>query len=141
MKNWFLELFKSGDKAHLVHLHGDDMDGVACAELRVVIKRDKEFWYAQGVEINYLAQGNSLEEVKQRFRLGLISTVRSHIERYGNLKNLLKWADESVWKNELHTAYRQEFTEIFDKTDMKHQLSGAFPFGVLKFNEPQTNHR
>lgn len=144
----WLKIFRShgkqGHKAHVFHIHDDDgSDGVVCSAVRVVIKRDNEFWYAQGVEIDYLAQGNSLDEVKERFKKGLIATIRTHIKKFGSVQKLLRWAPESEWKAELNnTGYPLTFVEVFDedKTDIRQQLADAFPFGCLAFIEPQSKH-
>ena len=70
---------------------------VGIGNLRVMILQAGNFWYAQGMEIDYAAQGASVDEVKERFGVGLKATIYEHLTIYGSIKNLLVAAPKPVW--------------------------------------------
>ena len=43
---------------------------VGIGNLRVMIMKTSTYWYAQGLEIDYAAQGETIEEVKECFQMG-----------------------------------------------------------------------
>lgn len=45
--------------------------------VKVVSVRDGESWFTQGVDVNYGAQGESIEESVSNFKLGLEATIRA----------------------------------------------------------------
>lgn len=83
---------------HVSKPHGDgSVHAVAVGDLRVLIVCEDDVWYAQGMEIDYVAQGTSLDDVKTAFENGLGATIGLHIETYGDLKELLKIAPQAAW--------------------------------------------
>ena len=58
-------------------------------DAHVVIVKMRDYWFAQGLDIDYSAQGGSLQEVKERFQTGLLETVREHLNRFGTLQHFL----------------------------------------------------
>jgi hypothetical protein len=70
---------------------------VGIGNLRVTITRDGPFWLAQGLEIDYFAQGDSLADAKQNFQDGLAATIRAHLSRFGTIQKVLKVAPQRVW--------------------------------------------
>lgn len=71
---------------------------VGIGALRVVIRPDGDLWYAQGIEIDYAATGGTVEEVKHDFEIGLARTIDLHLERWGTIERLLKFAPASEWE-------------------------------------------
>lgn len=65
--------------------------------LRVLVSPDCDQWFAQGIEIDYAACGDSIEDVQRRFEAGLIGTINAHLEKHGNIDLMLKYAPQSVW--------------------------------------------
>ena len=63
---------------------------------RVLIVPDGGKWFAQGLEIDYAAQGESVAKTKQNFERGLKATISSHLKMYGGIQNLLKKASPDV---------------------------------------------
>ena len=82
--------------------HGKAIDGihhlVGIGDLRVVIVPDGDFWFAQGLEIDYAAQGESVKDAKRQFSDGLYATIEEHLQIYGNIENLLNVSPTEVWK-------------------------------------------
>jgi len=86
-----------------VHISNNTKDGgsshaVGLGDLRVMILSEGEnVWYAQGLEVDYLAQGTSQEEVKRAFEVGLQATISEHLKLFGNISKLLQIAPQEVW--------------------------------------------
>lgn len=82
-------------------IHGKTDDGgthlVGIGNLRVIITNENESWFAQGLEIDYAAQGVSLEDVKKRFGQGLHATIKENLKLFGTIENLLHAAPHDVW--------------------------------------------
>jgi hypothetical protein len=73
-------------------------NGSSIEELKVVVLADREGWFAQGLEIDYDAQANSLEAVKSNFENGLAGLVSRHLGINGKLDGLLKPTPKDTWK-------------------------------------------
>jgi hypothetical protein len=83
---------------HVLELSREETHLVKVGALRVLIHPDGDGWYAQGIEIDYAATGGSVDEVKHNFEIGLARTIDLHLERWGTVKNLLKFAPPSEWE-------------------------------------------
>lgn len=86
---------------------GEDHD-VGIGNLRVLIAKDGSAWSAQGLEIDYTAQGNSVEEAKERFADGLRATVREHLRIVGTIEPLLQVAPSEFWREFFDSAPKDE---------------------------------
>ena len=71
-------------------------DLVRLDNLDVAVMRDGAHWFAQALQVDYAAQGNSLADVKARFEAGLSATVDAHLREFNSLNNLLKFAPDAV---------------------------------------------
>jgi hypothetical protein len=85
---------------------------VSIGELRVMIVCDgPSEWYAQGMEIDYIAQGDTKDMVKEAFETGLAATISAHLEQYGSIRHLLRIAPQEAWaefyENASHCAFSQ----------------------------------
>jgi hypothetical protein len=54
-------------------------------------------WLAQGLEIDYAAQGKSLAEVKQRFQDGLRATITEQLKQFKGISQILVPARADVF--------------------------------------------
>jgi hypothetical protein len=84
-------------------VHGQSSDGkvhfVGIGSLKVVIVKDgPTTWFAQGLDIDYAAEGTNVENVKLNFQNGLISTIDQHLKANNSLSKLLKPAPNDVWQ-------------------------------------------
>lgn len=88
-----------------IHLQHDDGEhhAVGIGNLRVIIHNDDGSYFAQGLEIDYAAQGDSVEEVKKNFEDGLHATLRQHLKMFGKIDGILRVAPQDVWQ----AAFRQ----------------------------------
>lgn len=76
-----------------VHVNIDHEHVVMFNDLRVLISGDNDKgWFARGIEIDYFACGESLEDVQRNFAVGFEATVKEHLKRYGNIERFLRWA-------------------------------------------------
>ena len=81
----------------LRHVKGEGGDAVILHGLRVLVSRDGSGWFAQGLEIDYAAGGDTLEDVQRRFEEGLLATIREHLRTYGDLRRLVRPAPQDEW--------------------------------------------
>ncbi len=77
--------------------------------LRVLITKEDGCWLAQGLEIDYAVDGDSLVDVKRRFEDGLTMTIVSNLRVYDSIKPLLQVAPQDVWDkwNDAKNALRR----------------------------------
>jgi hypothetical protein len=86
---------------------------VGIGNLRVAIESDGKSWTAQGLEIDYIAQGSDLEDAKKQFEDGLACTIHQHLRIYGDIDRLLSPAPREVWKEVLNPkAIRARYSQI-----------------------------
>lgn len=113
-------------------------DGAVVAgydSLRVLITKDDGSWIAQGLEIDYAIDGDTIPEVKRRFQVGLAMTIESHLRVNGNIQELLTNAPKDVWdayydaKNTLH---RYAHSQVLMRGGAQEHL----PFDQILFVEP-----
>lgn len=107
---------------------------VAFGDLKVVIVKDDDGWFfAQGLDINYAAQGRTLAEVKKNFGEGLGKTIGLHIERFGTIKKLLRPAPPEAW----------EITHVPSARHLQYSCVKLYPFVPETAREqmPYTNIR
>jgi len=76
--------------------HSDGSQVVDLKDIRVAIYPSGSHWIAQGFEIDYVAQGKDVEDVKRAFEDGLEATINQHVKVYGHIKNLLRFAPVDV---------------------------------------------
>ena len=113
--------------------HAKHKDGlhhiVGIGNLRVVLVPDGDVWFAQGLEIDYAAQGNTEADARKQFENGLTSTIQEHLRIYGTIQKLLKVAPQSVWNELLYDsgAQRKLYTQVTG-----HEIA-ALPFGGIQY--------
>ncbi len=80
---------KEQDQVFMAHVKAGDIHSVI-AELRVLVMPTEGGYFAQGLEIDYVATGETEEEVKERFAEGFVRTVHANIRRGRGLNGLFK---------------------------------------------------
>jgi hypothetical protein len=75
----------------------DGTNVVGIGNLRVVIAPDGDMWFAQGLEIDFAASGDTIDDVKSKFESGLACMIHEHLKMFGNIKGILKVAPVEVW--------------------------------------------
>ena len=70
-------------------LHGVYIAGLG--RMKVSVEPDGKFWYAEGVEWDYGAQGDSVADAVFNFIVGFQATIKANVARFGKF-------DKSKWK-------------------------------------------
>jgi hypothetical protein len=108
---------------------------VGIGNLRVVIMQDDDSWFAQGLEIDYVAQGKTIEDVKKHFENGLEATVDEHLRIFGSIENLLKVAPQEIW-NEMFlggtTNKRYRYSQLTIHS-FEESLKKSLPFDGIQY--------
>jgi hypothetical protein len=131
---------KVGTEAfHLQHQDGTHHI-VGVKALHVLLTRDGDGWFAQGLEIDYAASGDNVEHVKSNFGDGLALTVREHLKMFGSIDKLLVVAPPDAWKEYLAASpqsIKQGYTcvQIHELENVKDGESETddFPFETIQF--------
>jgi hypothetical protein len=131
---------------HTVAIHGKAKDGTDVVEignLRVIIVKDDDAWFAQGLEIDYAVQGSSVENVKRKFERGLCATIHENLKAFGNIERILRVAPQEVWNELFYNPSRKlkEYSSV-SLHDMSKslKLEGRtpqikLPFDAIRFVE------
>ena len=103
------------ERALAVHLSTEQGTGhvVGIGNIRVLINKEGNFWYAQGLEIDYVAQGKTIEDVKKAFEDGLTATIHENIRVHGTIEPVLKVAPQNIWEEVLNpNVISNKFTQV-----------------------------
>jgi hypothetical protein len=127
---------KTSEPKQTFAVHGQTDDGlqhiVGLGNLRVVLLEEDGVWFAQSLDIDYAAQGDSIEDVKSRFSRGLFQTVKTHITLYGSIEKLLRPAPAEVWKETMLSGTQfKRYTQVG-----MHKLSeedGGLPYDKIEY--------
>ena len=119
---------KSGAK--VAHVAVKDIEGVAIWNLSVLIVPDGDFWFAQGLEINYGAQGTSVEDAQTNFQEGLLATICQHLKVHGNIERLLKFAPSDIL---VEAAKNKSLIQRFAQVSF-HEIADSHVQGLLPFD-------
>lgn len=104
-------------------------------KLTVVITQEEDSWIAQGIEINYFAYGDSVEDAQEAFEVGLFETIKAYLSMNGNIIAMLQWAPPEIL-NEYYDDQQEEFSFTMVGT---HQVeeSEHLPVGKIQFMTPE----
>lgn len=113
-----------GDASALHATLPNGINLVGIGNIRVLVRREHEnMWIAQGLEIDYCAEGGSKDEAKEAFAQGLELTIRENIRMFSSLDGVLKTAPADVW---------QEFFACATQEQLVHtQMSVVTSVGTL----------
>ena len=127
---------KSSEKSATA-FHGEMPDGtgvVGVGNIRVVIVKDEDQWFAQGLEIDYAAQGVSVEDAQKEFEEGFYATIHEHLRVYGSIERILKVAPSEVWRNMLFGSGKRF---IFSQVSLHEPAQKVLPFTGIGFYAEQ----
>jgi len=134
------KLDASAKDAHALHLQDEDDAHAAVAiwNLSVLIVPDEEHWFAQGLEINYGAQGDTEKEAQENFQRGLLATIHLHLKVHGSIERILTFAPSQILreaadnKDRIAQFDQVSFHEILDATAQKSIPFDGISYRVLK---------
>ncbi len=104
------------------HLTDGKRHFVGIGPMKVIICEEDNIWFAQGVDIDYAANGSSMSDVKKNFEVGLAGTIDLHIKLYGNLKKFLKNAPQEVWDELYNVGSHHSYTHVGFHDDLSKTL-------------------
>lgn len=106
---------------------------VGILNLQVVLAREGNGWVAQGIEIDYAACGASKDDVKERFESGLCATIQAHLDRFGDVDQLLTPTPVETWRRLLPAEEQMRYSHV-----SQHQFFPPvfFPFGKIMYMIP-----
>jgi hypothetical protein len=105
--------------------------------LRVLIARDGNHWFAQGLDIDYSASGKSVTEVQERFAEGLCWSLAENLRVFGHTKNFVKVAPQEEWNRFLQRGAK-EFSLTIRGIDLPDQQADDLPFDSIHFLVPKS---
>jgi len=118
--------------AHVAGQSGE-VHGVGIWNLHVLLVRDGKFWVAQGLEIDYVTQGDSIADAKKNFEYGLEATIDLNLRMYENIDGLLVFASNEVLKE---AARKKNSIRLYSQETV-HELGArsqaALPFDGISY--------
>lgn len=130
------KLKANAGKTGALHVQQEDKghEAVAIWNLSVLIVPDGKFWFAQGLEINYGAQGDSEEDAKVNFQAGLLATICQHLRVHGNIERLLDFAPSSVLLEAAkNKSLIKRFAQVSFHDIVDSNVQDAIPFNGIDY--------
>lgn len=120
-------------------IHASTADGehhaVAIWNLHVLLIPEGKFWVAQGLEVDYVVQGDSIEDAKKNFEQGLEATIDLNLKMYGNIQGLLVMSPDSVLQQAAkHRSSIKLYGQI-STHEIGAQSQSALPFDGIRYLE------
>jgi hypothetical protein len=110
-------------------------------ELRVLISRDGDHWFAQAIEINYVSAGDSADRAKDRFVEGLLFSLPEQMRRYGDARRVADAARWSEWEELIDaSAARYDFNKVATIEFPATLRSAELQFTKIAFYEETIRH-
>lgn len=140
---------KKPQQATALHLTDGNDHLIGIKALRVLLSKDGNCWFAQGLDIDYAAAGATLDEAKSNFEQGLALTVSQHLKLHGSIDKFLVVAPQEAWDEfyktdsecthlRLTTFQLHQMKQLVEKKNVKAKaIQHSFPFNKLAFIEPQ----
>ena len=69
---------------------------VGSFHMKVLVTNEGDHWIAQGLDMDYIAQGNTLEEVKKEFEDGMAATIHEYL-KVGSVEKFFT-PPEGMWE-------------------------------------------
>jgi hypothetical protein len=124
---------KPAPSAMAIHAAEGDTHIVGIGNLRVIVCNDGGFWFAQGLEIDYAADGLSFEEVKTNFENGLKATIGHHLQVHQNIEKLLIPAPAKIWQELASIKKHMRFTQVSRHNDVGDSDLAHLPYSGIDF--------
>jgi hypothetical protein len=98
-----------------------------------MIVPDGKYWFAQGLEIDYAVQAQSVEDAKKKFADGLEATVHHHLQIFGDISNLLKVAPNEEWLDLWNTTKKHSLVHSQMSMHKVIKRADILPFANIQF--------
>jgi hypothetical protein len=117
------------------HAQAEETHVVGIGNLRVILCHDDGFWFAQGLEIDYAADGKSQQEVKLNFEKGLEATIDQHLKVYGNIQQMLVPAPKEIWQELGASGKHMRYSQVTFHRDMVEENFSQLPYSGINYIE------
>lgn len=125
--------------AQALHMSDGNNHIVGLKSLKVMLCKDSGMWFAQGLEIDYAACGNTIEETQENFLQGLKLTIQKHLEMHGSIEKMLKVSPQEVWDEYFKSDVIKQKLTTFDfyesQASEEQQIEKYVPFKDIAFLE------
>ena len=122
--------------ATAVHITDQENHLVGIGNLRVNLVQDGTYWYAHGMEIDYVAQGATIEEAKKNFEVGLRMTIDENLRVHGTLERMLRPAPAEVWAELLGPqSHAKRYFQVSKHSiaDVNDEIARNLPFQGIDY--------
>lgn len=134
-------------KHHITSHEGETPDAksyrVGFWNLRVlIVPEGDDCYFAQCKEIDYAAEGSTIEEAKKNFEKGFVATIYHHLKFFGSLKNMIRPVSDELWQELLGeaTSGDRQFTLTHTSlhTIIPQKAQALVPYGYkgIEYVEP-----
>ena len=117
------------------HAEAGETHVVGIGNLRVILCHEGTFWFAQGLEIDYAADGKSQYDVKRNFEKGLEATIDQHLKVYGNIKRILIPAPAEIWQELGANGKHLRDSQVSFHQDSSDFMLPEFPYSGINYIE------
>jgi len=102
--NWRRRLFgKPVEIPAVRHVANEDGTHDVEVAIRVWVYEQGGAWVAQGLDVNYVAAGESAEDAAERFAKGFMETVAAYLQEFNSIEEFVKPAPREVFQAFLNT--------------------------------------
>ena len=116
---------------------GGGKHAIVVNDLRVMLLKDGDNWFAKGLDIDYASAGATVDEAKKNFETGFAQTIKEYLLMYGDLSKFMQGAPEEVWEEFLNPPPETQYLAVSSvqlhnlvKDD---DLNVKLPFGNIVF--------
>jgi len=122
------------------HVGQDEFHAILLQAHKVIVFNDDGGFFAQGLEFDHFAQGNSEEDAIKNYTDSFEWNVQKHLEMYGDLSNWTVPAPKEVW-SEFEKAVSTHILEHIGSYEVKATLDEEEPIfdrlvSFLKISAP-----
>lgn len=117
------------EDATAVHGQSGSDHFVGFGNLRVSIGKDADGWYAQGLEIDHLAVGESIQAAIKNFEVSFKALVRAHLQIHETIEGMLVPAPHDRWVEAFKSGADGPFPATFSHLSVyeEKQAMNLFP--------------
>ena len=115
------------------HVKLGDNHVVGILNLKVILIQEAGSWFAQGLEIDYAAEGKTLEEVKAAFEKGFCGTIYENLRVYGKLDKFLVPAPVEIWKEMFYDCSDMNAFSQITVHNLAEKVGSLLPFKAIEY--------
>jgi len=116
---------KGSDEPMAVHAQEGENHMVGIGPIRVLLLNDDGGWFAQGLEVDFVASGDSVEEVKHNFGNDLCQTLHENLRVHGSIAPVLKAAPPEFWARYFELSQSLKYWQVSTHTiEVKDKMPG-----------------